>query len=624
MSSYVAGQNAAVVAGYIARQLLKGVYTSIPNPPDTSEYFRQVRTLQALLNVIGPQSLSNVVYASLQRSQRRPMHQFGDMKEVLRGLKRHTLPISQELDGLRTSELYSIIPMSSITTEANSLLAPPPFLPFGETDAQVLALARWFKSQYMRWVDPIPCSVCGGKTRSAGGTEPTPEERSEGAGRVEIHECAEETNCSARTRFPRYRSVRSLIRTRTGRCGEWAQLFYDFLRVAGIESRYVWNSEDHVWTEYWSPEAQHWVHVDSCEAAVSKPLLYARGWGKKQAFCIAVGPYGYEDVTCAYVDDFDGACQGRRRARGWSEKLLRQALLEGTIELRINLPEEERVRLESMDDMQELWISDKNRRDEEAEQAELGGRTSGPEDWRKMRSELGQMERKIPTYQTLSDLVVATDLTKLLGDARVESATLLLTDTAGLTSAVFADKMIRQNDSFKCSLTFRMTEVSGSGAADGMAVAFCQEAGLGLGGYGMGYSGLGGEGDFAVEIDTYRTQDFADDPPTPHISVQSPPNAHHRHSIACTPDHSLPYLSNGQLHTLELIYNGNERLLHATLMLPRSDDEQSEREVLALFDVKIPSGKGDFWKVGVTAASGGLWQRQEVVDFRLTEIAFTP
>jgi hypothetical protein len=23
------------------------------------------------------------------------------------------------------------------------------------------------------------------------------------------------------------------------------------------------SSEDHVWTEYWSPASQHWVHVDS-------------------------------------------------------------------------------------------------------------------------------------------------------------------------------------------------------------------------------------------------------------------------------------------------------------------------------------------------------------------------
>lgn len=79
-------------------------------------------------------------------------------------------------------------------------------------------------------------------------------------------------------------------------------MFYVFLQAAGLEARYVWNSEDHVWTEYWSPTLKHWVHVDSwwvmivanllpltsSEAAVSKPLVYALGWGKKQAFCMLV------------------------------------------------------------------------------------------------------------------------------------------------------------------------------------------------------------------------------------------------------------------------------------------------------------------------------------------------
>lgn len=71
------------------------------------------------------------------------------------------------------------------------------------------------------------------------------------------------------------------------------------------------SSEDHVWTEFWSPTAGHWVHVDSCEAEVGKPQLYDRGWGKKQAYCLAFGPYGAEDVTRAYVDDW-GECLQRR------------------------------------------------------------------------------------------------------------------------------------------------------------------------------------------------------------------------------------------------------------------------------------------------------------------------
>ena len=44
-----------------------------------------------------------------------------------------------------------------------------------------------------------------------------------------------------------------------------------------------------------------------------------------------------------------------------------------------------------------------------------------------------------------------------------------------------------------------MTAPAGSGEADGIAVVFSPEKKLGLGGYGLGYSGLGGQGDFAVE-----------------------------------------------------------------------------------------------------------------------------
>ena len=82
-----------------------------------------------------------------------------------------------------------------------------------------------------------------------------------------------------------------------------------------------------MWTEYWSPAAKHWVHVDSCEAESGKPLLYDRGWGKVQKWCLAFGPYGAEDVSRAYVDDWD-ACLARRMqatedGRGVSEERLK-------------------------------------------------------------------------------------------------------------------------------------------------------------------------------------------------------------------------------------------------------------------------------------------------------------
>ncbi len=110
-----------------------------------------------------------------------------------------------------------------------------------------------------------------------------------------------------------------------------------------------------------------------------------------------------------------------------------------------------------------------------------------------------------------------------------------------------------------------------------------------------------------VVVDTYRTQDFADDPPTPHISVHSPPDAHHRHSIACTPPHSIPHFSNGRSYTLDLLYEGSSRRLRGFLLCPgEGEDVESE---MSLFDVIIPVGEGEDWYIGVTGSCGGLWQK---------------
>ena len=79
-----------------------------------------------------------------------------------------------------------------------------------------------------------------------------------------------------------------------------------------------------------------------------------------------------------------------------------------------------------------------------------------------------------------------------------------LTTRPSQTSAVFIDRAIPQSTSFRCALDFRLHAPEGSGAADGIALIFAPEMKLGLSGYGLGYSGLGGQGDFAVESGSQR------------------------------------------------------------------------------------------------------------------------
>jgi peptide-N4-(N-acetyl-beta-glucosaminyl)asparagine amidase len=81
------------------------------------------------------------------------------------------------------------------------------------------------------------------------------------------------------------------------RCGEWSHTFLLLLRAAGLEARHVQDWSDHVWTEYYSPYLQRWVHTDACEAAWDTPLLYEGGWGKQQSYVVASGRSGVTDVT---------------------------------------------------------------------------------------------------------------------------------------------------------------------------------------------------------------------------------------------------------------------------------------------------------------------------------------
>lgn len=291
-------------------------------------------------------------------------------RSVKFGLQRIKMYESKDIQ----EKVLSNIPLEDLKKEAleNSITTKLDY-----KDEFVKSLLKWFK-KFFSWCDKPICNNCKIKTSNMIETVPPDQEEQRWlASRTEIYSCR---HCNQKVRFPRYNNPAKLCDTKTGRCGEWANLFGCVLRCFNYDTRFVDNFEDHVWNEYYSESLKRWIHVDSCENAWDTPLIYEQGWGRNMTYILAHSVHGVYDVTRRYVKDWNFISSRRKIIDDdrlsyiidQQRNILREVIEPELIEYLAYRDVMEQVELLKVKSISE---------------AELIGRQSGSEEWRKDRGE---------------------------------------------------------------------------------------------------------------------------------------------------------------------------------------------------------------------------------------------
>ena len=248
----------------------------------------------------------------------------------------------------------------------------------------VKELLHWFKKEFFSWCNKPKCPVCDSdKNVKTVGTVPSNEyERSYQSYKTEIYRC---DGCEGiEVRFPRYNSPLKLLQTKTGRCGEWANLFGCILYACGFKTRFISNYEDHVWDEFYNEEEKRWIHVDPCEEAYDTPLVYEQGWKRVMTFIVGASDEEIVDVTPRYVKDW---CIIKERRSEKMENNLKAIINNMNNLLESKLSSEEKTKLNERRKLENEEFAKKTGECKVSEDEKLP-RQSGSLEWRKDRGEI--------------------------------------------------------------------------------------------------------------------------------------------------------------------------------------------------------------------------------------------
>ncbi|KAI9351735.1 hypothetical protein DFJ73DRAFT_366124 [Zopfochytrium polystomum] len=527
---------------------------------------------------------------------------------MMRRLESESNRFKQYLDLDLQDRARECIPVDELHEEAGAIVEQTK-IPLNE--ALLFVLLRWYRNEFMTWINAPPCQFCSSDTKAIGSATPTDAEISKGAGNVELYQCVE-PSCTKFTRFPRYGSLDALMQTRSGRCGEWANLFALFCITMGFETRYVLDFTDHVWVEIYLEDRKRWVHCDPSEGETSldRPLMYEAGWKKKLSYIFAFGEYDVKDVIRRYSRSMPRVFSRRTLV---AEGFLEEATAVVSGKLRKGLSETMLKELQERDRVEaEELLSPPDR---PLQLAELVGRKSGSAEWKLSRGETKATSLK-KTKQLFS--LTESDGFHLLGTSRKDAhgSIILTEDRNDQVGGFWTASTFPLNSSFIAEFSF---EISKKGA-DGLAFCIQGEgpSALGTGGAGIGYAGI--RSSLALEFDTYEGRDTCADPNDNHISLQTrkdlPNSSHHRHSIACS--NKIPPLTGGTI-SVRFCYDHGQKNVQIWMAEDVTDKDDDFGLILDTFlDLPATISKPEA-HMGFTASTGGISQRHSLIRFAIHE-----